>query len=55
VAQKRAKELEWDDSELFSLRLEGKLRLWGRRGGAILYLLWFDPEHLVCPSRKKDT
>jgi len=55
-ARKRLKEIELDDIEqLFSLRMNGKKRILGRRQGSILYLLWWDPEHQVCPSRRRNT
>ncbi len=44
-----------DTDELFSLRLTGKQRLWGIRDREILRILWWDPEHHVCPSAKKHT
>lgn len=44
-----------DIDELFSLRLGGKQRVWGILDQGILNLLWWDPQHLVCPSKKKGT
>jgi hypothetical protein len=35
---------------LFSLRLEAKRRVWGVRQGAVLQILWYDPEHQVYPT-----
>jgi hypothetical protein len=56
VAKKRLREIELDDlDELFSLHLSGKPRIWGIRDRHILRLLWWDPEHQVCPSFKKHT
>ncbi len=55
-AQKRLLELSKDDcDELFSLRVTGKKRIWGIKDGNILWLLWWDPNHEVCPSLKKHT
>lgn len=55
-ARQRLDDLELDDiEELFSLRITGKRRAWGIRNVAVLHLLWWDPEHEVCPSRKKNT
>lgn len=52
----RLKELGMEDvEELFSLRISGKKRIWGRREQARLKVLWWDPEHEVCPSPKKHT
>ncbi len=55
-AQKRLEELNLDDQdELYRLRMNGKLRLWGIRDRNILRLLWWDREHEICPSQKKHT
>ena len=44
-----------DIAELVSLRVGGGERVWGILDGSILKLLWWDPEHAVCPSLKKGT
>lgn len=55
-AQSRLKDRKLDDvDELFRLRLNGKQRVWGIRDRHILKLLWWDPEHEICPSRLKNT
>jgi hypothetical protein len=55
-AQKRLLHLENEDLDhLFSLRLTGPKRIWGIKEGNILWLLWWDPNHQVCPSLKKHT
>ncbi len=55
-AQRRLLELRKDDcDELFSLRVTGRQRIWGIKDCSILWLLWWDPEHEVCPSHKKHT
>ena len=55
-AQKRLKVLEKDDlDQLYSLRLSGKKRVWGIKDDNILWLLWWDPEHQICPSLKRNT
>ena len=55
-AQKRLVQLQKDDlDQLFSLRLSGRKRIWGIKEGNILWLLWWDPNHEVCPSHKKHT
>lgn len=55
-AQKRLFELSKDDcDELFSLRVTGRQRIWGIKDGNIFWLLWWDPNHEVCPSHKKHT
>jgi hypothetical protein len=46
-------ELEMDEqARLFSVRIGARQRVWGRRDVAILRVLWWDPEHTVCPSLK---
>ena len=55
-AQKRLETIRHDDvDELFSLHLGGKPRVWGIRDGSVLRLLWWDPEHQICPSHLKHT
>ncbi len=50
-ARRRLKELKQNDIDsLFSLQLTGKQRIWGILDGNTLKLLWFDPEHQICPS-----
>lgn len=55
-AQKRLRELELDDvDELFSLGVKGEPRIIGILDRTIFKILWWDPEHQVCPSHKKHT
>lgn len=55
-AKDRLIEIDMDDVDaLLSLRLTGKNRLWCVREENILRVLWWDPDHLVCPSKKKHT
>lgn len=55
-AQKRLYKIKQDDiSDLFGLGLSGKERIWGIRDGRALKVLWWDPNHTVCPARKKHT
>jgi len=56
-AQRRLEELGQDDcGELQSLGQMGSLpRIWGIRLHNILKVLWWDPEHRICPSLKKYT
>ncbi len=45
-AQKRLRELKLDGyEELFSLRLNSTLRLYGIRDGRVLRFIWHDPHH----------
>lgn len=54
-AQKRLSELKLFQDTLFSLRLTGTLRLFGYIENGIYYIIWFDPNHEICPSNKKHT
>ena len=55
-AQNRLREINQDDTdEIVSLHLTGKKRIWGIRDRHILKVLWWDPDHTICPSLKKHT
>jgi len=55
-ARDRLTALQLDDQEDFvSLRLTGVERVWGIRIEGAMTLIWWDPNHLVCPSLKKHT
>lgn len=55
-AQSYLKKIKQDDvDELLSLRLTGRERVWGILDQGVLKLLWWDPEHQVCPSNLKHT
>ena len=55
-AKDRLAELDQDDIErIVSLHLTGQERIYGILEEGILRLLWWDPEHRVCPSIKKHT
>ena len=52
-AQGRLRKIERDDlDELWEIHVSGLQRIWGTRLGHVFYLLWWDPEHTVCPSTK---
>lgn len=53
-ARKRLGELGHDATieELYTLRLAGRQRIWGIRECNTFQLLWWDPNHQVCPSLK---
>jgi hypothetical protein len=54
AAQKRLREIEQDDvEELVSLHLDGTHRVWGIPDLPVLRLLWWDPDHRICPSPRK--
>jgi hypothetical protein len=56
AARHRLAALRLDDlEELFSLRLSGRERIWGVLEHNVLTLLWWDPDHQICPSLKKNT
>ena len=44
-----------DVDELLSFRLTGTNRIWGIKHGPIFRVIWWDPQHRVCPSKKKNT
>jgi hypothetical protein len=55
-AQGRLDEIGKGEIEtLFSVRITGERRVWGVKDVAILRVLWWDPDHSVCPSLKKHT
>ena len=54
-ARRRLEELRLGDFEqVASLRIDGASRVWGVRIGRKCHLLWWDPEHQVCPSNVAD-
>lgn len=57
AARRRLSALRLDVlDEVFRLRLTGRERVWGYfPGGPALQILWWDPEHQVCPSHKAHT
>jgi hypothetical protein len=55
-ARDRLRELDLDDLDsLFRFRLSGEERLWGVPLDNVFYVLWWDPNHEVCPSKKRHT
>lgn len=56
AARDRLEEIGLDDVDrLISLRLSGQERVWGVLYDHVLSLIWWDPEHQICPSLKKHT
>lgn len=45
---------EYSDS-IFSLALRNRLRIVGIRDKEFFYVLWYDPNHEICPSKLKNT
>lgn len=55
-AQKRLTALRMDDfNDVYEMRLTGKCRIWGVREEPVFLLLWWDPDHTVCPSHLRHT
>ena len=53
-AQKRLEAMKKDDYDvLFSLRVNGEIRIWGNREERVFQIFWFDFKHEICPSIKK--
>jgi hypothetical protein len=53
AARDRLMVLRMDEyEELFRFRLAGTGRVWGIRDGRVFQILWWDPDHKVCPSTK---
>ncbi|KIR64953.1 hypothetical protein TK50_05265 [Micromonospora haikouensis] len=52
TAQARLTHLHLDEvtDELFRFRLSGVKRLWGFRADEVFHVLWWDPDHQVCPT-----
>jgi hypothetical protein len=58
IAQVRLRAIRRDDEdELYEIRFGNKPRLWGIRGKStsVFHILWWDPEHQVCPSKLRNT
>jgi hypothetical protein len=56
AAQKRLEEIGLDDIDrLHSLGLTGAGRIWGLFSHGVMSLLWWDPDHQICPSPLKHT
>lgn len=55
-SRKRLIELQLDDLDtLVRFRCSGPERLYGFLRGHVFHVLWWDPEHRVWPSMKKNT
>jgi hypothetical protein len=55
-ARDRLLAIQQDDvDQLYSLRVTGRRRIFGIRDGGTFRVLWWDPEHEVCPAQKKHT
>lgn len=49
-AKDRLRKLRIYDDDLFSLRLDGTKRIYGILESGVLYILWYDDKHEICPS-----
>lgn len=50
-ARERLEEIEMDDlEEMFSLRIQGRYRIYGKRVHRVLQIIWFDFQHEVYPT-----
>ncbi len=55
-AQRRLEEIQQDDVDaLMSFRINGPARVFCIREREVMRVLWYDPDHLVCPSAKRHT
>jgi hypothetical protein len=45
---------EFSDN-LWELHVDGPTRVWGLRSGTVFRVLWWDPDHKICPSPLKHT
>ncbi len=55
-AQRRLEDINLNDYEqVYSLRCDGPIRVFGVRDGAVFHVLWLDEHHAICPSRKRNT
>ncbi len=55
-AQKKLRtQTSYDFDELWRFRFTGAQRLWGMKVGAMFYVLWWDPQHKIYPSKLRHT
>jgi len=55
-AQKRAIEITVDEFDpLCSIAMGGRERVWGHISEGVFYIIWFDMQHEICPSNKRNT
>jgi hypothetical protein len=55
-AQDYLREMSLEDiDQVLSLRLGGKERVWGIFTNGVVELLWWDPDHKICPSPLRNT
>ena len=55
-AKNRLVDLQLDDlDELYSFRVTGRSRVFAVHRTHYMRILWYDPDHAVCPAPKKNT
>jgi len=54
-AQDRIEFLGLQYDELFSLRINSRERMFGIIEDGVMFFLWYDEKHEICPSHKKHT
>lgn len=55
-AQNRLRKIHKDDvDELMSFRLTGRERVWCVKQLSVMKILWWDPDHEICPAPRKRT
>jgi len=54
-ARERLDLLHLTYEQYYSIALTGRIRLWGVLEDGIFHILWYDPNHEVCPSNKQHT
>jgi len=54
-ARDRLATLRIEEEQLFRFRLTGTQRMWGIRDRDTFCILWWDPNHEICPAVKKHT
>ncbi len=53
-AERRLKDIKQDDvDEIVSLKVMARERVWGIMDGGVLKILWWDPQHRICPSKPR--
>ena len=50
-ARDRAAQIHLEEDLIFSLRLDGKTRLFGTIEDGVFYIIWHDPSHEIYPVR----
>jgi hypothetical protein len=54
-APRRLAEISREQYDLYSLRIFGAGRVWGIKVENVLYVLWWDPNHIIYPWEPRNT